>query len=116
MPYDRELAEMIRENLAHLPDVREVNMFGGLSFLVNEKMVASASTQGDLLVHCDPADMDNLLERQDASVAQMGRRRMSKGWLRVTGDGFKNADNLEFWLGAALDYNAKETGEGGGKK
>ncbi len=107
MPYDRELADMIRENLARLPDVREVNMFGGLSFLVNEKMVASASNQGDLLVHCDPADVNALLEHEEADIAQMGRRRMSKGWLRVTREGFKNAPNLQFWLGAALKYNEK---------
>ena len=34
---------------------------------------------------------------------------MSKGWLRVTGEGVRNADNLDFWLSAALDYNARET-------
>lgn len=111
MPYDRELADTIRELLAHLPDVREVNMFGGLSFLVNEKMVASASAQGDLLVHCDPRDMGELLKHPDADIAQMGRRKMSKGWLRVTGDGFRTAENVEFWLRAALDYNERETGK-----
>lgn len=114
MPYDRELADMIRENLAHLPSVREVNMFGGLSFLVNEKMVASASTQGDLLVRCDPAELDELLERQEATIAQMGRRTMSTGWLRVAGEGVKTPENLDFWIGEALAYNAKETGNGDG--
>ena len=29
-------------------------MFGGLSFMVNEKMVASVRSDGDLLVRVDP--------------------------------------------------------------
>lgn len=114
MPYDRELADMIRENLAHLPSVREVNMFGGLSFLVNGKMVACASTQGDLLVRCDPAELDELLERQEAAIAQMGRRKMSRGWLRVAGEEVKTPGNLDFWIGEALACNAKETANGDG--
>ncbi len=109
MAYDRVLADMIRENLAHLPDVREVSMFGGLSFLVNEKMAVTANTHGDLMVHCDPDQIDELLKREGATEAQMGRRKMSKGWLRIGAEGYKSEADLEFWIKAALEYNAKET-------
>lgn len=108
MAYDRSLAEGIREALAQVPGVREVSMFGGLSFLVDEKMVASASTQGDLLVRVDPDQVGELLEREGATEAEMGRRKMSKGWLRVGGSGYKTEADLGFWIKAALEYNAKE--------
>jgi hypothetical protein len=112
MPYDRELADRIRTRLAQLPEVREVPMFGGLAFLVGGKMVASASGQGDLLVRCDPAATGELLKREDVAVAQMGRRTMSAGWLRVTGEGVANPDTLDFWLSAALARTARQAGEG----
>jgi TfoX N-terminal domain len=109
MAYDRVLADMIRENLAHLPDVREVSMFGGLSFLVNEKMAVTANTHGDLMVHCDPEQLGELLKRDGASEAVMGRRKMSKGWLRIGTEGYETEADLAFWIQAALEYNAKET-------
>lgn len=113
MAYDRVLADMIRENLAHLPEVREVNMFGGLSFLVKEKMAITANTHGDLMVHCDPDQIDELVKREGAAEAQMGQRKMSKGWLRIGTEGYKSEADLEFWIKTALDYNAKETSGSG---
>jgi TfoX/Sxy family transcriptional regulator of competence genes len=113
MAYDRVLADMIRENLAHLPEVREVSMFGGLSFLVNEKMVVTANTHGDLMVHCDPDQVGELLKREGAAEAEMGRRKMSKGWLRISTEGYESEADLEFWIKTALEYNAKETSGSG---
>ena len=38
-------------------------MFGGLSFMVDERMAVAADRDGDLLVHSDPADYDYLLRQ-----------------------------------------------------
>ena len=46
----RSLAERIRTSIADEPAQREVSMFGGRSFMVNEKMIVSASKDGSLLV------------------------------------------------------------------
>lgn len=45
-----ELIERLRALLSGEPSTREVSMFGGRSFMVNDKMVVSARTGGELLV------------------------------------------------------------------
>lgn len=47
-------------------------MFGGLSFMVNEKMVVSVRGDGDLLVRTDPEQADELLTVKGARPAEMG--------------------------------------------
>ncbi|HST46975.1 TfoX/Sxy family protein [Jatrophihabitans sp.] len=111
MPYDRELADRIRASLASLAgrsDVREVGMFGGLSFLVDGKLAVSADTHGDLMIRCSPDRAEQLLEHQDAEPVVMGRRRMSPGWLRIRAGGVAAEADLEFWISEALDFTARQ--------
>ncbi len=103
MAYDEDLAERIRTGLASVV-WREVKMFGGLSFLVDDKMVVSVRGQGGLLARCAPAAVDDLLERDGASRAEMRGRPMKEGWLHVE-DAALGGDALTFWLEAALAYN-----------
>lgn len=55
MAYDEELADRIRVMLGAAPPVREVKMFGGLAFMVHERMVVCVRGGGDLLVRTDPS-------------------------------------------------------------
>ncbi len=108
MAYDPELAERIREALAERQHpVREVNMFGGLTFMVNEKMTATANTSGDLMVRCDPDRAEELLGREGAEWPEMRGRPMSKGWVVVDSAGTESEDDFEFWIEEALAYNKK---------
>ncbi len=76
MPYDEQLAERIRTALSGRT-VREVRMFGGLSFMVDEKLAAAADSQGRLMLKIDPSCSAALLERPGASTPEMGGRSMS---------------------------------------
>jgi len=113
MGYDRDLAERIRVALADQKVVREVNMFGGLSFLVNEKMAVSANTSGNLMVRCDPKRVEDLIAENGAEWAEMNGRKMSKGWLVVASDDVNSDGDLAFWISVALDFNKKQTGKAG---
>lgn len=62
------LVDRVRAELASEPSLREVQMFGGLSFIVNEKMVV-AVRNSDLLVRVDPQRHDALVARPDAATA-----------------------------------------------
>ena len=105
MAYDEDLAERIRFALS-AEDVREVPMFGGLSFMIDEKIAVSANAHGDLMVRCDPARVVELLDRPGAEPAEMGNgRRMSAGWIRVTDDGIRDDGDFEFWIESALEFN-----------
>ena len=41
------------------PELTEKKMFGGLAFLIHGHMAISASGQGGVLVHVDPAQADD---------------------------------------------------------
>ncbi|MFX4272122.1 TfoX/Sxy family protein [Propionibacteriaceae bacterium Y1685] len=82
MAHDSDLADRIREHLAHRSDVRERSMFGGLAFLVNGNMAVAANRKGELLVRVDPADAEALLADTTAEQSVMGSRTM-RGWLDV---------------------------------
>jgi hypothetical protein len=108
MAYDEDLAERIRDALSEQDHpVREVKMFGGLTFMVNEKMTATANTNGNLMVRCDPARVDELLDREGAEWPQMRGRPMSKGWVVVDSSGTASEEDFEFWITEALAYNKK---------
>jgi TfoX/Sxy family transcriptional regulator of competence genes len=89
-------------------------MFGGLSFMVNERMVVSVKSDGDLLVRADPERADGLLSVRGAQPAEMGAGRvMGGGWLSVGEEAIGTEEDLDFWIGVALEYNDTKTGARG---
>jgi TfoX N-terminal domain len=109
------LADRIRSALPHDRPVRELSMFGGLSFLVDDSMVVAARRGGALLVRVDPARNDELLEVPGAGPAVMGTDRpMGPGWITVSSDGLATDEQLAFWLRVGLDHldNHRRQGHG----
>jgi len=101
------LADRIRIALAAEPTTREVSMFGGLSFMVNDKMVVAAGRDGDLLVRVDPERNRELVELPGAGPAEMGvGRAMGPSWISVANDAIAADRQLSFWIDVALEYNA----------
>ncbi|WP_257132968.1 TfoX/Sxy family protein [Streptomyces sp. ms184] len=98
-----DLPERVRAALGDRR-TREVKMFGGISFMVDERMVAAARGDGDLLLRIDPARREDLLARPGAHEALMGEgRSMGPGWLAVDEAALTGAGLAE-WLGHALDF------------
>ena len=101
-----ELIDRIRVLLAVEPSTREVSMFGGRSFMVNDKMVVSAWRNGGLLVRVPSGQHDELIGRRGAAQAEMGTgRTMGPGWIEVIPDAIGTDEALSEWLGIALDHN-----------
>lgn len=103
MAYDEELVNRIRELVATGPDVTEKRMFGGLAFLVGGHMAVSASGKGGLLLRCDPAETEALLDKPHAGPFEM-RGRVMEGWLRVDAEGVGTKRQLERWVARGVDY------------
>lgn len=102
-PEQQDLVERVRE-LLDGRTVREVAMFGGLAFMVDERLVVSAGRGGDLLVRV-PADRhDAYLDRPGAEQATMaqGRRTMGEGWVVVGAEALASDDDLGWWVAEAL--------------
>lgn len=102
MPYDRDLANRIRELVAPESGVDEKAMFGGLAFLVGGNMAVAASGQGGILVRSDPAE-ESLLDEPGTSLMEM-RGRPMKGWLRVTAEAVDDDDALARWVAVGVGY------------
>jgi hypothetical protein len=108
MSAQTELSERIRTLLGGEASLREVAMFGGRSFMVNDKMVASARTGGELLVRVAAERHDDLVARAGAAQARMGAGRdMGRGWIAVDPAAITSDDDLRFWLTIALENNRR---------
>jgi predicted DNA-binding protein (MmcQ/YjbR family) len=100
------LAARVRAALPHDGVVREVSMFGGLSFMLDERMVVAADRDGGLLVRVDPDRSAELLSVAGARPAVMGADRpMGPGWITVTADGLATDEQLSHWIDVALQFH-----------
>jgi TfoX/Sxy family transcriptional regulator of competence genes len=99
------LAARIRTALSDR-EVREVRMFGGLSFMVDGRMLVAAREES-LLVRIDPERFDELTRLPGATGAAMGKgRTMGPGWITVEHEQLRTDADLDFWLRQALDHHA----------
>ena len=103
MTYDVELADRLREILTGEPGLTERKMFGGLAFLVHGNMAVAASSQGGLLLRCDPERGEELLAEPHTSPFVMRDREMA-GWLRVEPEGVVDDADLERWAEVGAGY------------
>jgi TfoX/Sxy family transcriptional regulator of competence genes len=111
VPHDHNsTAERIRALLADAPATREVAMFGGLSFMVNNKMIVNVRRSGDLLVRVDPHRSPEPVADPSARPTEMGAGRpMGPGWLDVPAECTTGDDQLRFWIDVAMTFNDQAT-------
>jgi len=106
MALNEQLINRVREALMHLPAVEEKKIFGGLCFMVDDKMCVSVTKNDELMLRIDPAISDELLERN--AVRPMIHRGIAmKGYLYVAPDGYKTKKDFEYWINLAVDYNKR---------
>lgn len=103
MAYDEKLAEKIRQSLAHLPDVQEKKMFGGVAFMVNEKMCVTAGDD-EMMCRIDPAIREEVIQKKGCRTMIM-KGREYKGYVLISKEGMKTEKDFEFWIGLSLDFN-----------
>lgn len=103
MAYDEGLAQRLRECLDKLSNVNEKKMFGGLAFMVNGNMsVGIVKTQ--LMVRVGAADYEQALAQPHAREMDFTGRPMT-GFVYVDEPGFESDQDLEAWVGRALEFN-----------
>ena len=103
MAYDEDLANRVREVVQDEPALTEKKMFGGLAFLINGNMAVGASSQGGLLLRCDPAATESLVSEPGVSRFEMRGREMD-GWLRVDDSVVTSKKQLQRWAGIGVAY------------
>ena len=109
-PEQSDLIVRIRALLTEESLIREVSMFGGISVMVNEKMIVSVLKDGALLVLVDADRHSELLNLPGASQAAMGAgREMGPGWIKVAA-ALRGDEQLSAWVDEAMAYNRVVTG------
>src|SRR4029078_8005335 len=106
MPYNEKLADRTREIIALThKNVEEKKMFGGLCFMVNDKMCMGVEKER-LMVRLDPAKYDEVMEKEGCKPMNFTGKIM-KGYVFVDIDVLNTKKELEYWIGFALEFNKK---------
>lgn len=104
MAYSEKLANMTRELIAAThKNVKEKAMFGGLCFMVNDKMCVGVE-KDRLMVRLDPAKYDEVIEKDGCKPMDFTGRVM-KGFVFVDADVLATKKKLDYWVQLALEYN-----------
>ncbi len=104
MAYNEKLADQVREiiSLTH-KRVEEKKMFGGLCFMVNDKMCVGVESQR-LMVRLDQAVYEEVLEKEGCTPMDFTGKIM-KGYVFVDIDALNTKKKLAYWVDLALQFN-----------
>lgn len=103
MTYSEKLAARVREALAGSPRVAEKKMFGGLAFMLDDKMCVTIG-ESRIMVRVDPAGHDALAKADGCTTMTMGGKEY-KGYLRVDESVLKSKKQLDAWVARAVAFN-----------
>lgn len=104
MAYDEKLADRAREIIAAThKNVEEKKMFGGVCFMVNDKMCVGVQ-KDSMMVRLDSQKMDEVLEKEGCRPMEFTGKIM-RGFVFVDNEVLNTKAKLSYWLKLALDYN-----------
>lgn len=110
MSYNEETVELIRQMLFNKGiEFSEKKMFGGLCFMVDEKMCCAVLTdkkydREGIMCRIGEDAFEHVIERPDCNAMDFTGKPM-KGYVFVSEEGISNLNNLEFWIQLCLDFN-----------
>jgi TfoX/Sxy family transcriptional regulator of competence genes len=104
MAYNEQIADRTREiiSLTH-QNVEEKKMFGGLCFMVNDKMCLGV-IKDQLMVRLDPGKFEEAIELDGCEPMNFTGKIM-KGYVFVNLEAINTQKKLEYWVELALDFN-----------
>ncbi len=106
MAYDEFLSDRIsrffqNENVFFI----EKKMFGGLSFMINDKMCVGV-IKNEVMARIDPDIYEESLTKSGCNTMNFTGRPM-KGFVFLSNEAIDLDENLYYWLQLALEYNPK---------
>ncbi len=104
MAYNEIIADKIRKALEGTSKLVEKKMFGGIAFMIDDKMCIGVSND-DIMLRCEKDETDQLLKKKGAKVFDLSGGRPMKGWLLVGQEGTGSKKDFEWWLSKALEGN-----------
>jgi TfoX/Sxy family transcriptional regulator of competence genes len=105
MAYNEKISNRIREALADVESVAEKAMFGGICYMVNDKMCIGV-VKDEMMCRIDPDKMEEALGRHGCREMDFNGKPM-KGYVFVDETGIKNRVELNYWINLCLEFNPK---------
>ncbi|HYF68635.1 MAG TPA: TfoX/Sxy family protein [Ohtaekwangia sp.] len=103
MGYSEKLAARIRESLSEVTKVKEKEMMGGLTFMVNDKMCMGI-IKDEMMCRIDPALQEEVLLKNGCRIMDFTGRPM-KGYVMVDENGMKSKKDFDYFIDLCLTYN-----------
>src|SRR6187200_1547479 len=106
MAYNELMADRIRRIMdGRRVKYTEKKMFGGLCFMVDDKMLLGVE-KARLMARIDPEDAPNALKMKGTMPMDFTGKVM-KGFLFIDEKSVDLEDDLEYWVDLCLKYNPK---------
>ena len=105
MACNEKLADRVRQMFLGQGHVDERKMFGGLAFMVNDKMCVGI-LQDKLMARIDPGFYEAALQKKGCSEMDFTGRPM-KGFVFVGPEGTGTKKELQYWIELALEFNKR---------
>jgi TfoX/Sxy family transcriptional regulator of competence genes len=103
MAYNEKLAGRIRECLADVTKVKEKEMMGGLTFMVNDKMCIGI-IKNEMMCRIDPVLQEEALSKKGCRIMDFTGRPM-KGYVMVDESGMKLKKDFDYFITLCLSFN-----------
>ena len=84
-------------------DFYEKKMFGGMCFMVNEKMLMG-TFRGGIMARVNPDEIPELLKKEGTELMTQKGRTL-KGYVMLTDDAHDMESDLEFWVDKCMEWN-----------
>lgn len=105
MAFNEFLADRIRGSLKDNSSFEQKIMFGGICFLVDDKMCVGI-IKDELMVRIDPDKENDFLKEKGCRPMDFAKRPM-KGYLYVSPEGIDLDEDLDRWVKRCLEFNPK---------
>ena len=105
MAFNEQLSNRIREALATVPGVSEKRMFGGICYMVNDKMCVGVAGD-EMMCRIGEEQYEQALERNGCREMVFTGRPM-KGYVFVSDEGMRSKKDFDYWIGLCLAFNPK---------
>ncbi len=104
MAFNEKLADRAREIFAQTGmNVEEKKMFGGLCFMVNDKMCVGVESER-MMIRFNPMMTEEIMLKEGCTPMDFTGKVM-KGFAFVDIHALNTKKKLEYWIKLALDYN-----------
>jgi TfoX/Sxy family transcriptional regulator of competence genes len=105
MAFNEKLNNRIREAIAHLPNVEEKNMFGGVCYMLNGKMCVGV-VKDEMMCRIDHDIYEEVLEKPGCREMTFTGKPM-KGYVFISDEGMKTKKQFDYWINLCIEFNKK---------